>query len=400
MRYDVAIIGAGVVGSAVARDLSLRSQARIAVLEKEQEVAQHTSGRNSGVVHSGFNQESGSLKAQLCVAGNRMVREYCPARGVPLMHVGTLVVAHGSAEIETLRELERRGTINGVPGIRLIDKEELTSLEPHCAGEAALHSPTGSIVDSKALVGSLAAEAKDHGVQFFFGARVERIEDGTVIAGGQRIEVGYIINCAGLHADEIAHMMGVGLGYKIIPFRGEYYELRGQRAHLVNSMIYPAPNLGLPFLGIHFTRRTDGRVIVGPNAVLALGRESYGPWQVSPSDTLAMLTGRHFWRLVLRREFTGQAIREIRTSISKRRFVSAARRLVPEITEQDLEKGVAGIRAQLVDRRGHLVEDFVQEDTENSTHILNTVSPGLTSAMAFAEHLAPEIMRKAGLQPT
>ncbi len=244
----------------------------------------------------------------------------------------------------------------------------------------------------------LSAEAQERGVEFFFGARVERVQDGTVVARGQRIEARYLINCAGLHADQIAHMMGVGLDYRIIPFRGEYYELHPHRSYLVNSMLYPTPNLRFPFLGIHFTRRTDGRVIVGPNAVLALGRESYRPWQVSPSDTLAMLASRHFWRLITRREFLRQAACEIRTSVSKRQFVAAARRLIPEIRERDLTRGMAGIRAQLVDRQGRLVEDFVQQETENSTHILNTVSPGLTSALALAEHLAPEIVLKAGLR--
>ena len=390
--WDVVVIGAGIVGCAIAREIKLRDPNKsVVILEKEGKVGAHTSSRNSGVIHSGINQKPGSLKASLCVRGSALLKDFCNRSGIPCREVGTVVLASSDEESAIIRELERRGKANGVPGVRILDQRALGKIEPYARASEALISPTGAIVDSAKLVAGVAADAAKNGASLAFDAKVRKIHDqGNVLVvdtTGSSFHTKLLINCAGLYADQVAWMMDVGHDFCVIPFRGDYYRLKPEKTFLVNSMIYPAPDLDLPFLGIHLTRRTDGSVIVGPNAALALGREKYRDSSIDWNDTLRMLLDARFARLIADMDFLRIAIKELRLSLSKKAFLKAAKRLVPALSEDDLLPDQSGIRAQLVDRRGHLVEDFLFERTEKSFHVLNVVSPGMTCALSFAEHV-------------
>jgi len=398
--WDFAVIGAGIVGCAIARELRIRYPEKdVVVIEKEDRVGAHTSGRNSGVIHSGINQKPSSLKAKLCVQGSQLLRTFCRNADVPMREVGTVVLARSDEESATLMELQRRAKANGVPGVQLLDQEMLKRVEPFARANEALLSPTGAIVSCGQLVASVAADATKRGVSMILGAEVREILDKgdrlLIKTARSDFEAKYLVNCAGLHADQVAWMMDAGREYCVIPFRGDYYHLRAERGFLVNSMIYPAPNLELPFLGIHLTRRTDDSVIVGPNAWLALGREHYKGSPINWHDTVRMLCDLRFARLMSDPDFLKIALKELRLSISKGAFAEAAGELVPEIGKDDLASDQSGIRAQLVDRRGHLADDFVFERTEKSFHVLNAVSPAMTSALAFAEHVADLIFEEA-----
>src|SRR3989475_11480068 len=283
--HDMAIIGAGVVGCAIARELGGRFKS-VLLLDKEAAVGFHTSGRNSGVVHAGFNPKPGTLKARLCVEGNRRLAEYAQTNSVPFRRVGTFVVARNDAEAKVIEALRQNGLANGVPGIEIINGETLRRHEPNAIGEAALHAPTGGIIDSVALVRSLADAAQKSGVEFLFGHHVTGIEEQTdhigLLVGAKRISAELMVNCAGLYADKLAHMLGVGRSYVILPFRGEYYSVRHSDPSLIRSMVYPAPDPAFPFLGVHLTAAVDGTVLIGPNAVPAFGREAYSRFSFHP----------------------------------------------------------------------------------------------------------------------
>ncbi|MBI4345841.1 MAG: L-2-hydroxyglutarate oxidase [Elusimicrobia bacterium] len=395
-EFDVAIVGGGVTGCALARALAhKRPHSKIALLEKEPKVAVHTSGRNSGVVHGGYNQKPGTLKARFCVEGNHRLKEYAAARGVPLAQTGILVVARSQAERSVLEELLRRGRENGVPGLRLVDGAELKRLEPNASGISALHAPSGASVDSAALVESFAEDAKAAGVTFYLGEGVRRIEeDGRgfrIRTARAALRARRLVNCAGLHADRIAHQLGAGLPYSIVPFRGEFYYIDPAKAGLIRSMIYSVPDIRYPFLGVHWTRTVHGKVKVGPNAVLALGREAYGTFQVHAGDTARMLLDGRFWRMVGGAEFRRLAAENLRSSLSKAAFLKQAFSLVQGAAASDFRKGPSGIRAQLVDRDGGLVDDLLVEKKGESLHVLNAISPGLTCALPFADHLARQL---------
>jgi L-2-hydroxyglutarate oxidase len=390
--WDVAVVGAGIVGCSIAREITLRQPNKsVIVLEKEDRAGAHTSSRNSGVIHSGINQKPGSLKAALVVRGSTLLRDFCRKSGIPEKQVGTVVVARNDLESATIRELERRANANGVQGVKIVDQKELRQIEPYAVAREALISPTGAIVDSGLLTSGMAADAARNGASMVFDAKVQGIsdQDGELIVKTSKSDfhVKFLINCAGLYADQVAWMMDVGRDYFVVPFRGDYYRLRTESSHLVNSMIYPAPNLELPFLGIHLTKRTDGSVIVGPNASLALGRENYKGSGMNWGETLRMISNSRFIRLMADFDFLQIALEELKLSMSKKAFLKAARELVPAISEDDFQPDQSGMRAQLVDRKGHLVEDFLFERTDKSFHILNAVSPAMTSALSFAEHV-------------
>lgn len=361
-------------------------------MEKERSLAYHTSGRNSGVIHSGFNQTPGTLKAKFCVDGSARLRSYCRERGVKFEEGGTLVLARNERGRRVIGELERRGRMNGVPGLRIIDRKELSTLEPDVASGEALHSPTGGIVDSRGLVFSMAREAEQSGAELMMGVKVLSIdEEGQrrvrVSTTAGEMECQLFINCAGLHADRIARMVGLSRRYSIVPFRGQYYRLRDERKGLVRSMVYPPPDLEFPFLGVHFTKRVNGDILIGPNATLVGGREGYSIAQYSARDSLEMASFPGFIRASLNPRFAKLVLREFYTSASKKRFVDLARELVPLIDEGDLILDTAGIRAQLLNDRGELVDDFVLEWGRSSIHVLNSVSPGMTCAMPFADYV-------------
>lgn len=388
-KYEFVIIGAGIIGSSIARELAMRGMGPVAVCEKEHELGIHASGRNSGVLHSGINQKPGSLKARMCVEGNRRARAFCKEHGVRLEECGTLVVSRSRREEETLGLLIEMGREAGVEGLRIMDREELAEREPAVTGEKALISPNGSIVDSGALVRAVARDAKAKGAEYFLGAEVTGISGGTVITRKGDFRAAHVINCAGLYTDRIARMAGAGRGYRIIPFRGEYMELHNC---VVNSMVYQVPDLRYPFLGVHLTKTVAGEVLAGPTAMLALGRESYDK-QIRPAETLGMLASVNFWRLVSSAEFLRLVAHNGRISFFDRAFLAEIRTLAPQVRMEDIKPYRSGIRAQMVDSRGRMVDDMLVEFREGSTHILNAVSPGMTAALAFAGYVVDNLKR-------
>lgn len=393
---DFLIIGGGVVGCALARALAQRHpKATIALIEKEKEVAAHTSGRNSGVLHAGYNQKPGTLKAKFCIEGNREIREYCARQKVPFDPSGILIVARTESERPVLEELLSRGQANGSPDLRILEAAELARRESNVTGVAALLAPSGGAVDSAALVRRLAEEATAAGVRFHLGERVLRVaesRDGYEVRTARGFHrARRLINCAGLHADRIAHQLGAGLDYSIVPFRGEFYYLDEARSSFIRSMVYGVPDVRYPFLGVHWTKTVHGRVKVGPNAVLALGREAYRTFDIHPVDTLDMLSDRKFWRMAASPEFRRLAAENLRTSLSKKAFLERAFSLVKGAAAADFRKGPSGIRAQLVDRSGNLVDDILVERRGGSLHVLNAVSPGLTCSLPFADYLADQL---------
>ena len=388
-KYDFLIIGGGIIGSSVARELAMRGMGPVAVLDKEQELGLHSSGRNSGVLHSGINQKPGSLKARMCVEGNRRARAFCRQHGVRLEQCGTVVVSRNRREEQTLELLIGMGSQAGVEGLRIMDRDELAGREPAVSGEKALISPNGSIVDSEALVRAVAADARAKGAEYFLGAEVTGIDQGTVVTSRGDFMAGHVINCAGLYTDRIARMMGAGAGYRIIPFRGEYMELQNCT---VNSMVYQVPDLRYPFLGVHLTKTVEGEVLAGPTAMLSFGRESYEK-QIRPGESLAMLASVNFWRLVSSAEFLRLVAYNGRISFFDRAFLAEIRTLCPQARMEDIAPYRSGIRAQMVDRKGRMVDDMLVEFREDSTHVLNAVSPGMTAALAFAEYIVDNMKR-------
>jgi L-2-hydroxyglutarate oxidase LhgO len=390
---NIAIIGGGIVGCALARELAQRFD-KVLLIEKENGVGLHTSGRNSGVVHSGFNPRPGTLKAQLCVEGARRIRQFCSERKVPFQQVGTLVVARTESELPVLTELKSRGEKNGVPELEILSEKVLREHEPNAKGIAALYSPTGAIVDSQALARAVADDAQESGVNLTLGQEVRRIVEQTgavqVSTEKDTYTAQLVVNCAGLHADRLGHMMGVGKEYVIAPFRGEYFVVNRPGKPVIRSMVYPIPNPLVPFLGVHLTRTVSGSVLIGPNAVPAFGREAYRRTAVNIKDLAEMLRHRGFWNAFVRnRELIKIAFNELKHSCSKRHFLREASKLVSGLQPQDLRLGSrVGIRPQLIKSDGNLVEDIVIETTPHSIHILNVVSPGMTSSLAFAKWLS------------
>ncbi len=388
---DFAIVGGGIIGSAVARELARRKAGSVLVVEKEPALGRHASGRNSGVIHSGINQKPGSLKARMCVEGARRAREFCRRRGVPMRECGTMVLAREEGERKVLERLLEMGTACGVPGLRILDSRELAEREPEARGAAALLSPTGAVVDPVRFLEAVAEEARGLGVGYRLGTAVLRAEKGRLWTSEGPIDVGHTVNCAGLHADRIARMMGVRPDLRIIPFRGEYMEVEGLD---IRGMVYEAPDLRFPFLGIHLTRGTDGRLLAGPSAVLSFGRESYEK-QIHIKEAGEMLSWGQFWRMASSTAFLGLAWKNARTSLSRRAFEEEMLALVRASGPVRLKPARAGIRAQLVDAAGRLVDDLVLERAERSTHVLNAVSPGMTASLAFADAVADAVLETA-----
>ncbi|MFC7788600.1 L-2-hydroxyglutarate oxidase [Microbacterium sp. MAHUQ-60] len=390
MGNRIGIIGGGIVGVALARELSAAG-AEVTLLEKEGRLAQHQTGRNSGVVHAGLYYAPGSLKAALCAQGRTLIREFCDEKGLPYLEAGKLVVAVDESELAALAEIERRSLHNGVPDLeRVDDPYRLREIEPHAAGVAAVHSPHTAVVDYAAITEAMAQDVRTAGGQILLRSRATgiRIETGRVrviTAGGEHV-FDRVIAAAGLQSDLIAALVGADASPKILPFRGEYWKLRDDRTHLVNGMIYPVPDPRFPFLGVHFTRGVYGDVHVGPNAVPALAREGYGWLQISPRDTWQSLRwpgaptlARQHWRM---------GVDEISASIIKRRYFHKARRFVPELTMADLERKTAsGVRAQAWGRAGELLDDFAVDRIGPVTVLRNAPSPAATSSIAIARHV-------------
>jgi L-2-hydroxyglutarate oxidase LhgO len=391
----IGVVGAGIIGLAVARRLAeLEPDAALTVLEKEPDIALHQTGRNSGVVHAGIYYAPGSLKAQLCRRGVGLLREYCAERGVPMEECGKLVVAVDETEIERLRELERRAGANGVPGVRWLDGAELREIEPHAAGIAGLHSPTTAITDYRAVAQAFRDDVLAAGGTVLLGAKVSDVQargDCVRVVAGDEHEFDRLVICAGLQSDRLARVAGDEAEPAIVPFRGEYYRLAPGRDELVRGLLYPVPDPQYPFLGVHFTRRVGGGVDVGPNAVLALAREGYRRRDVRLVDVTATLRSGGFRRLARRHWRMG--LRELRGSLSKGAFASQARRYVPELSRSDLVRAPAGVRAQALAPDGSLLDDFRISRIGRVTAVRNAPSPGATSSMAIAEHIASTVLQ-------
>ena len=386
----VAVIGGGIIGAAVARRvLQVEPDATVTVFEKEPALAQHQTGHNSGVVHAGLYYAPGSLKAELCRRGRVLLATYCAEHGLPYDECGKVVVALDESELGRLGDIEARSRANGVPGLRRLSAEELGEVEPHVRGVAALHSPHTAITDYAAVTRSLAEQARCSGAEVRLGCPVTAVrhrgDEVLVGTAGGWDAVDHVIVCAGLQVDRVAALAGDDADPRIVPFRGEYYLLRPGRRDLVAGLVYPVPDPRYPFLGVHLTRRIDGEVMVGPNAVLALAREGYGWSDVAARDLWQTLAWPGFRSFARRHWRTGVA--EMRGSLSRRAFVAAARRYVPELSSGDVVPGPSGVRAQALGRDGSLVDDFRLTRRGRVVSVRNAPSPAATSSLAIAEHV-------------
>jgi (S)-2-hydroxyglutarate dehydrogenase len=362
--YDVVVVGAGIVGLAAARELlSRRPGLRLAVVDKEPEVARHQTGHNSGVIHAGIYYAPGSLKARLCVQGARLMYEFCDEHSIPYERCGKLVVALEERELPGLDELEARGRANGVRGLRRVAAAEIREIEPEAAGLAALHSPDTGIVDYGQVARVMARELRDRGVDLLLDREVtgvRRVHHETVveIRGGDEVRGSWALLCAGLHSDRLATTAGASPDPRILPFRGAYLRLAADQPAVVRGMIYPVPDPDLPFLGVHVTRHIDGHVSLGPTAMLILSREGYGAWRVSPRDAVATFAWRGTWKVA--RRFWRTGVDELRMASNRRAFQAACAAYLPALASMRLDPVVAsGVRAQAVGRDGTLLDDFV-----------------------------------------
>ncbi len=386
-RYDITVIGGGIIGAATAMRLAKTyPNLKIGVVEKERAVAGHQTGHNSGVIHSGIYYAPGSLKATNCVAGSKELMAFCDENEIPYELCGKLIIATSQEELPRLDELFRRGTANGVPGLEMVDATRLREIEPEASGLRGLLSPATGIIDYTQVTKAYVTQLQRHGGEIIFNARVNSIEQRGnrthLMTTAGEVETRYLINCAGLYADKVATMMGLDVDIRIIPFRGEYYFLKPEARRLVKGLIYPVPNPEFPFLGVHFTRSIHGGVEAGPNAVFALAREGYTKSAINPKETVWSLSYGGFWHMA--RKYWKTGAHEVYRSFSKKAFTQALQRLVPAIREDDLQTGGAGVRAQAVDRTGKLIDDFRIVEGHNSVHVLNAPSPGATASLAIS----------------
>lgn len=398
--YDLVVIGAGIVGLAAAREILARHpDTRLAILDKEATIAAHQTGHNSGVIHTGIYYAPGSLKARLCVVGSRELYRFCAEHAVPTDRCGKLIVALDESERPALDGLYRRGTAIGVEGLELVGPERIREIEPHCAGVRAIWSPATGIVDYRRVAAAMADVIANAGGIIRTGTRVDGLsERGAIVTletSQGAISAGRVIACAGLHADRVAALCGAPRSPAVVPFRGDYWQLRPDRRHLVQNLIYPVPDPRFPFLGIHFTRRIeDGSVLLGPNAVLAFAREGYRRRDIRARDLADSLADRGLQRLAARHWRMGAA--EMYRDYSRRAFVAACRRFIPDLRSEDVVPGPSGVRAQSVSRDGRLVDDFVVHvQGPRLIHVRNAPSPAATSSLAIGRLIADEIDRVA-----
>ena len=391
--YDFAVIGGGLIGLATARALQARlPDASLVLLEKENQVASHQSGRNSGVLHSGIYYKAGSLKSELTARGREVMLDFCTTHNIRSELCGKVIVASREDELPRLEALMQRGLDNRLD-VKLIDAGELKHIEPHAKALKALWIPQAGIVDYRAVAEKLARGVRELGGAVRYGAKVLGVldvRDGVTlkIQSGQ-IQAGFVVNCAGLFSDRLARMASVDPGLRIIPFRGEYFRLKPEARRYVRGLIYPLPDPEFPFLGVHLTRMTDGEVLVGPNAVFSLKREGYKTTEFSFRDALESMTYAGFWKLVLPNIGTGFG--EMMRSWNVAAFTRAVQSLVPDIKMEDLLPARSGVRAQAVDRDGKLVEDFRFAKEKRWLHVLNAPSPGATASLAIGEYVAEHV---------
>jgi len=408
-RYDVAIVGAGLVGLATARELLLRqSKLRVVVLEKEPVVANQQSGHNSGVIHSGIYYTPGSLKARACVAGHRAMQEFCQDQGIPFELCGKVIVALDKSELPRLEDLYRRGIANGVQGLEIIGPQRLRELEPYAAGIKAIYSPQTGIADFVKVAQAYALNIQQCGGEIITGCKVTTLSNKgnqTLLLCSQtstharnmqvEIEARYVITCGGLQSDKLSKMSGNNPSARIIPFRGDYYVLRPEKRHMVRALIYPVPDPRFPFLGVHFTRRLDGAVWAGPNAVLAFAREGYLRWKINPKDIWEILSYRGFW--IMAAQYWKMGLAEMYRDYVKAAYVKELQRYIPELHAGDILPGPSGVRAQALATDGRLLDDFLIQHGENIVHVLNAPSPAATSSLILGQMIVDEAQRSFDL---
>jgi L-2-hydroxyglutarate oxidase LhgO len=398
----VGVVGGGIVGLAVARELLLRRPGSdVVVFEKEARPGTHQTGHNSGVVHAGIYYKPGSLKARLCTAGRALIREYCQEHALPYQQCGKLVVAVDRAELGRFEALERTATENGVPGLIRVEGGGITDLEPHAAGLVALHSPHTAITDYVAIADRIARDIEAAGGRVLLSRAVTAVDRGSgrgsgelvVVCGEERHRVSRLVVCGGLESDRLGELVGGPPAPRIVPFRGEYMSVTPTKQDFVRGMVYPVPDPRYPFLGVHFTRRVDGSLEVGPNAFLALSRRAYGRLSANPRDVRSTLAWPGFWRFAGQHWRTGMT--ELRGVLSVRAYMRSAQRYVPDIGADDVVRGGMGLRAQALERDGSLVDDFVIHQHDRITSVRNAPSPAATSSLAIASYVVDH-MEDAG----
>lgn len=388
---DVAVVGGGIVGLATAMEVLRRHpDFKVVLVEKEHDLAQHQTGRNSGVIHSGIYYAPGSLKAQLCVSGARLMREFCDEHNIAYNICGKVIVATEPDELPRLENIYERGQKNGVPGLEVIGPERLKEIEPHCVGLKAIYSPATGIVDYRQVSAAYADEIKRHGGVVRTGFEVQRIRklsDGVALESPSGdVRARYLITCAGQYSDKVAMMTAAPQDPQIVPFRGDYWALRPEKTYLAKALIYPVPDPQLPFLGVHFTLRMDGSQWLGPNAVLAFAREGYSFCDVNPKELAETLAYPGFW--LMAKQWWRTGLEEMYRDLSKEAFVRSLQRYVPEVQPDDVIPGPAGVRAQALAADGKLVDDFILHHRENVIHVRNAPSPAATSSLAIARLIA------------
>lgn len=394
--FDVAVIGGGIVGMATAISLTNTCHGKIVVIEKEDSLAKHQTGHNSGVIHSGLYYKPGSLKALNCLKGRDMLYSFLEKENIPHERCGKLVVATSEEEVPYLLKLLERGKENGLKGLKLINGSEIQEFEPHVSGVKGMFVPETGIVNYKVVTEKYGELFKKNGGTIKLNSNVKKIfrKDKEIVLRTKRDEIKckFLINCGGLFSDRLSKLSGVEPGLKIIPFRGEYYELREDHHHLVKNLIYPVPDPKFPFLGVHFTRMIDGGVEAGPNAVMAMEREGYTKLNISIRDMLDFALYPGFWRMA--KKHWRMSIDEYKRSFFKPVFVKSLQKLIPEIKGRQLKKVPAGVRAQALEPDGFLVDDFRIVEGENMIHILNAPSPAATASLSIGESIA-EIAKKS-----
>jgi L-2-hydroxyglutarate oxidase len=401
-RFDITVVGAGIVGLSTAMELvQRRPDLKLAVLEKEERVAAHQTGHNSGVIHSGLYYKPGSLKAQMAVEGSRLMVEFCQEHDLPYDLCGKVVVATGKEESPRLEELFRRGTANGVPGLKKISAQEIKEHEPHAIGLAGIWSPNTGIVDYIAVTQKYADIVKQGGGELHLNTEVIGIDQrsGELVVETTQGEfhTRTLINCGGLQSDLIARMTGDTHGLRIVPFRGEYYELAPQSYKLVHGLIYPVPDPRFPFLGVHFTKKINGSVEAGPNAVLAFAREGYAKTAIDLGYLFKLLAFRGFW--IMAAKYWRMGFGEMYRSWNKRAFIKALQALLPELGMDDVAPGGAGVRAQAMDPDGNLLDDFSFVESESAIHVLNAPSPAATASIPIGRAIVDKALDTFGLNP-
>jgi L-2-hydroxyglutarate oxidase len=389
-KFDVAIIGGGIVGAATGMSLQKDKKLNVVVIEAEEKLAFHQTGNNSGVIHSGLYYKPGSLKAKNCIEGRELLYKFCEENNIPHYHCGKIVLAVNDYEVPILHELEKRGMENGLKRLKRLSAEEIKEFEPHAKGILGLHVKETGIVDYRAVTEKYAEIIKGNGGEIRTSTRFNKMmkKNGELIIETNKgeIKTRVLINCAGLQSDRVALKCGIRPNLKIIPFRGEYYNLVKEKEYLVKNLIYPVPDPQFPFLGVHFTRMIKGGAEAGPNAVLSFKREGYKKSDFSLADIIEMISYKGFWHMASKHYRMG--IKEFYRSYNKNEFVNALRKLIPEIGGKDLYPGGSGVRAQALEPDGKLVDDFRIVESENMVHVLNSPSPAATASISIGKNIA------------